>query len=151
MAGGLGQADGAGNDRSHDLFSQVAPEVLADLLTEAGPGVVHGQNNAEDGEGWVEASLFDSLDQIKDFSNPFESEVFALDGYENLFCSDEGAGHEKADAGRAVEDDEVECGIQPQGVEGLADVDERVFHPCEIHLRPRKVELGSENLQVGVA
>jgi len=105
----------------------VAAEVFTDLLAEAGPGVVHGQNNAEDGEGGVESALFDSFDQIEDFSDSFEGEVFALDGNENLFCSDKGAGHKEADAGRAVENDEIESGIESKGVEGLADTKQWVF------------------------
>ena len=142
MAGCFGQADGAGNDGSHDLFSQVAAEVFTDLLAEAGPGVVHGQNNAEDGEGWVEASLFDSLNEIKNFAYSFEGEVFALDGHENLFCSDKGACHKEADAGRAVENDEIESGIESKGVEGLADAEQWVFQSGQLYLRSRKIQLG---------
>jgi len=137
VAGSLGQAYGAGNDRSHNLFSQVIAEVFADLLAQAGPGVVHSQNNAENGEGGVKSALFDSLDQIEDFSNPFESEVFALDGYENLFRSDEGAGHEKANARRAVENDEIESRIESKGVEGLADAEEWVFESSQLDFSPR--------------
>ena len=146
MAGGFGQADRSGNDRSHDLFSQVAAEVFTDLLAEAGPGVVHGQNNAEDGEGGVESALFDSFDQIEDFSDSFEGEVFALDRNENLFCSDKGAGHKEADAGRAVENDEIESGIESKGVEGLADTKQWVFQSSQLDFSTRKIQLGSENL-----
>jgi hypothetical protein len=112
---------------------------LTDVLTEACASIVHSQNDSENGQIRILASLLDSLHEVENFSNPLQSEVFALDGYENLFCSDEGAGHEEANAGRAVEDDQIECGIQTQGVESLADVDERVFHSCEIHLGPCKV------------
>ena len=96
------------------------------------------------------AALFDPLDQVENFTNPLQSEVFALDGYENLFCSDEGAGHEEANAGRAVEDDQIEGGIEAKGIESGTDMAERVVHSGEVHFGPGEVEFGSENLKVGV-
>jgi len=129
----------------------VASEIFADLLTESSPGVVHGQNNAENGEGGVESALFNPLDQIEDLSDSFESEVFALDGHENLFCSDEGAGHEEANAGRAVEDDEIKSGIESKGIEGFADSEQWVFQSGQLDFRTRKIQFRGENLQVGVA
>ena len=119
-------------------------------MAQAGAGIVHGQGNSQNGEGGVLAALFDPLDQVENFTNPLQSEVFALDGYENLFCSDEGAGHEEANAGRAVEDDQIEGGIEAQGIESGTDVAERVFHSGEVHFGPGEVEFGSENLKVGV-
>lgn len=107
----------------------MATKVIADVLAEAGTGIVHGEDNAHDREVRILASLFDSLHQIENFSNTFESEVFALNGNENLFCSDEGAGHEQADTGRAVEDDQIKGGIEPKGIEGFADMGEGIVHP----------------------
>ena len=106
----------------------MATKVIADVLAKASTSVVHGEDNAHDGEIWILTTLFDSLNQVENFTNPFQSEVFALDGYENLFCSDEGAGHEQADAGRAVEDDQIKGGIEPKGIEGFADVGEGIVH-----------------------
>ena len=107
----------------------MAAQVIANVLAEAGTGIVHGEDNAHDGEVRILASLFDSLHQVENFANPLQSEVFALDGYENLFCGDEGAGHEEADAGRAVEDDQIEGGIEPKGIEGFTNVGEGIVHP----------------------
>ena len=106
----------------------MATKVIADVLAEAGTSVVHGEDNAHDGEVWILASLFDSLHQVENFTNSLQSEVFTRNGNENLFCSDEGAGHEEADAGRAVEDDQIEGGIEPEGIEGFADVGEGIVH-----------------------
>ena len=107
----------------------MATKVIADVLAEAGTSVVHGEDNAHDGEVRILASLFDSLHQVENFTNPLQSEVFALDGYENLFCSDEGAGHEQANAGRAVEDDQIKGGIEAKGSEGFTNVGEGIVHP----------------------
>lgn len=121
------------------------------MLAEAGAGVVHGEDDAENGEIWILTTLFNALHQIENFTNPFQSEVFALDGDENFFGGDEGAGHEQADAGRAVENDEIEGGIEAEGIEGLANVEEGVVHACEIHFGPGEVEFGGKNLEVRVA
>ena len=119
-------------------------------MAQAGAGIVHGQGNSQNGEGGVLAALFDSLHQVENFTNPLQSEVFALDGYENLFGGDEGAGHEEANAGRAVEDDQIEGGIEAKGIESGTDMAERVVHSGEVHFGPGEVEFGSENLKVGV-
>ena len=107
----------------------MATKVIADVLAEAGTSVVHGEDNAHDGEIWILTTLFDSLHQVENFTNPFQSEVFALDGYENLFCSDESAGHEQANAGRAVEDDQIKGGIEAKGIEGFTNMGEGIVHP----------------------
>ena len=39
----------------------MATKVIADVLAEAGTSVVHGEDNAHDGEVRILASLFDSL------------------------------------------------------------------------------------------
>ena len=114
--------------------------MLSDLWAtkaQAGPGVVHSQNNAENGEGGVKSALFDSLNEIKNFTYSFEGEVFALDGHENLFCSDECTGHEETDARRAVENDEIESGIESKGIKGLADAEEWVFQSSQLDFSPR--------------
>ena len=107
----------------------MAAQVIADVLAEAGTGIVHGEDNAHDGEVRILASLFDSLHQVENFTNPFQSEVFALNGYENLFCSDEGAGHEEADTGRTVEDNQIECGIEAKWIEGFTNMGQGIVHP----------------------
>ncbi len=133
-----------------NLIAQVTTQILTDVLTEAGARIVHGQNDAENGQIWILASLLDSLHEVENFSNSLQSEVLTLDGDENLFCSHEGAGHEQANAGGAVEDDQIEGGIQTQGIESGTDVAKRVVHSGEIHFGPGEVEFGSENLKVGV-
>jgi len=106
----------------------MAAQIIADVLAEAGTSIVHGEDNAHDREVRILASLFDSLHQVKNFTNPLQSEVFALNGYENLFRSNKCAGHEQADAGRAVEDDQIKGGIEAKGIKGFADVGEGIVH-----------------------
>ena len=94
-------------------------EIFADLLTESGPCVVHGQKNAKDGERGIEAALFDSFDQAENFSDSLEGEIFALHGDKDLFGCDEGTGHQETDAGRAIENHEVKGGVMAEGVESF--------------------------------
>jgi len=95
--------------------------------------------------------LLDSLDEIENFPNSLESEILALNRDEDFFRRYEGVGHEESYAGRAVEDDQIECRIELEGGEGLSDMSEGVIHSSEIHLRSCKVEFGGENLEVGMA
>ena len=99
------------------------PEIVTHLLAEAGAGIVHGEEDAEDGEVGIQATFLDFFDEVEDFADSLEGEVLTLDGDENFFRGDEGAGHEQADAGRAVEQDEIEGGIVFEGSEGLADAE----------------------------
>jgi len=126
-------------------------EIFADLLAESGAGVVHGQKNAEDGEGGIEAALLDSLDQIENFSYSFECEIFALHGHKNLFGRDEGTGHQETDAGRAVENHEVKGRVMAEGVERFPDPEKWIGETCELDFRAGEVEFRSQNLEVGLS
>lgn len=48
----------------------MAAQVIADVLAEAGAGIVHGEDNSHDGEVRILASLLDSLHQVENFTNP---------------------------------------------------------------------------------
>lgn len=140
MARSFGQPNRPRDDGLHDLLSEMLAEIFADLLAESGAGVVHGQKNAEDGEGGIEAALLDSFDQVQNFSDSFEGEIFALNGHKDLFRRDEGAGHQETDAGRAVENHEVKGGVMAEGVERFPDFEKWVGESCELDFRAGEVE-----------
>ena len=150
MAGSFGKADRSRDDGLHDLFSEVRAEIFADLLAESGAGVVHGQKNAEDGEGGVEAALLDSFDQVENFSDSFEGEIFALHGYKDLFGRDECTGHQESDAGWAVENHEVKGRVMAEGVERFPDTEKWVGETRELDFRAGEVEFRSQDLEVGL-
>ena len=151
MTGGFSETNGSGDDRAENLFSEVGAEILTDLLAEAGAGVVHRQDNSENCEGGIVFPLFDPLDQAENFSHSFESKVLALDRNKDFVGRDESTGHEEPDAGRAIEDDEIESGIVAEGCEGIADTEKGVLDSGELHFCSRQIHLGGENLEVFLA
>ena len=151
MTGGFSETDGSGDDGAEDLFSEVGAEILTDLLAEAGAGVVHGEDNSEDGEAGVEFSLLNPFDQIENLAHSFQGKVLALDGDENLVGGDKGAGHEETNAGGAIEDDEIESGLVAEGCEGVADTEKGVLDSGEFHFCSRQIHLGGEDLEVLLA
>ncbi len=151
MAGGFGETNGSGDDGAEDLFSKMGAEILTDLLAEAGPGVVHRQNNSENREGGIVISLFDSLDQAENLSHAFEGKVLALDRNEDFVGGDESTGHEEPDAGWAIEDDEIKSGIVAEGCEGIADAKKGVLDSGEFHFCSRQIHLRGEDLEVLLA
>ena len=96
-------------------------------------------------------SLFDSLDQAENLSDPFEGKVLALDRNKDFIGSDESTGHEEADAGWAIEDDEIESGIVAEGCEGVADAEKGVLDSGEFHFCSRQIHLGGKDLEVFLA
>ena len=50
VAGGFGEADVAGDDGLEELFAEEISEVVGDLLGEVGAVVVHGEQDAFEGE-----------------------------------------------------------------------------------------------------
>ena len=151
MTGGFSETDGSGDDGAEDLFSEVGAEILTDLLAEAGAGVVHGEDNSEDGEAGVEFSLLNPFDQIENLAHSFQGKVLALDGDENLVGGDKGAGHEETHAGGAIEDDEIESGLVAEGCEGVADTEKGVLDSGEFHFCSRQIHFGGKDLEVFLA
>ena len=149
MAGGLGEADGTGDDGLEHLGTEVLAEILADLLAEAGAGIIHGEKDPKDGEFGVQAAFTDFFDQVEDFTHALQGEVLALDRDEDFFGGDEGAGHEEPDAGGTVEQDEVEGGIVFEWGKSLADTEEGFFQAGQFDLGPGEIQFGREDLEVG--
>ena len=95
--------------------------------------------------------LFDSFDQAENLSHSFEGKVLALHRNEDFVGGDESTGHEEADAGWAIEDDEIESGIVAEGCEGVADTEKGVLDSGEFHFCSRQIHLGGEDLEVFLA
>ena len=71
-----------------------------------------------------------------DFGEALEGEVFALERDEEFVGGGEGVGHEDAERGRAIEQDEVERRIRAQRLEGGAQ-------PGEVIRRPRAISISA--------
>ena len=56
MAGRFGQANIAGDDRAEDLRSEEAAKVRGYLARKRGSFVIHREQDALDGQSWIEGS-----------------------------------------------------------------------------------------------
>src|SRR5208282_4894261 len=65
--------------RLKNLLAEEAPQVRADLFGKGGSLIVHRQKNSLDGEVAVQRSA-DPHERVEELRNPFEGQVFALDG-----------------------------------------------------------------------
>ncbi len=118
VAGGFGEADVAGDGGFEELFAEEAGEVVADLLGEVGAVVEHGEEDAFEGEGGVEAGG-DAVERGHELGDAFEGEVFGLHGDEEGVGCDEGVEGEEIECGWAVEEDEGV--LVADGGEGVAE------------------------------
>lgn len=119
MAGGFGQTDVAGDAGFEELIGEEAFEVFVDLLREIGAVVVHGEEDAFEGEGAVEC-LGDTVEGAHQLGDAFEGEVFGLHGDEEAVGGDEGVEGKEVEGGRAVENDEGVVGAD--GFDGFAEL-----------------------------
>src|ERR1039457_2626509 len=79
--GRLGQTYAAGDDGAEDLILEEFPEVGGHLTGEVGPVVVHGEEDAFDGQGVLEG-FANAVDGIHEFRDALQGKEFALDRYE---------------------------------------------------------------------
>jgi hypothetical protein len=79
VAGSLGEADASRDYGAEDLFGKKLPQVVGDLAGEVGAVIVHGEQDAFDGQRGVEG-IADMIDGIHEFGDAFEGEELALDG-----------------------------------------------------------------------
>ena len=147
VAGGFGEADAAGDD---GLENHVA-EMRLDFGDDLGGEVVaheHGHEHATDGEVGVCATVADLLDDVGDFAQPFEGEIFALERDEEFVRGGKGVGHQDAERGRAIEEDEVERGVVAEGLERGAEAGEVLGGAGDFDLGTGEVEVAGDEPQV---
>ncbi len=136
VAGGLGEADIAGDGGLEDAVVEEADEVFADLLGEVGSVVEHGEEDAFEGEAGVEAGG-DAVEGGHEFGDSFEGEIFGLHGNEEGVGGDEGVEGEEIEGWRAIEEDEGIFGSN--GFECFAEAGFAAFDGDELEVCPDHV------------
>ena len=81
VAGCFGQADVTGDAGFEEFIAEEALEIISDLLGEVGSVVVHGKEDAFEGEGGVE-DMADAVEGGHELGDTFEGEVLGLHGDE---------------------------------------------------------------------
>lgn len=150
-AGGFAEADAAWDEGIiNDVVEDLA-HVVDDLLGEVHAGIEHGHDDAFDFEIGVGAAFADLRDDLDDFGEAFESEVFALDGDEQFIRCGESAGHQHAEGGGAVEQHVIEVAAIAQRGKDLADAGEVVASLGEFDFATGEFLVGADDGKVGDA
>src|ERR1039457_3466113 len=126
--GRFGQANAAGDDGAEDLVLEELAQVGGHLAGEVGPVVVHGEEDAFDGEGVLEA-FANPVDGVHEFRYSFQGEEFALDGDQDGMGGDQRIEGEQVESWGAIDQNEA-VGVADlgqalaEGVLAMGDVDE---------------------------
>ena len=94
MAGRFAEGDVARDDGFVDEVFKYAPDLFDHEPREVGTPVVHGHEDAFDGDVWIDSGGTNSFVEVDDFCQSLEAVVLALDGDEQAIGGGEGAGHE---------------------------------------------------------
>ena len=133
MTGRFGEADVARNDGLEELFAEEVAEVLGDLLGEVGAVVVHGQQDALDGDVGIEGGAY-AFERGDELGDAFKGKVLGLHGDdEGVGCGEDVEGEEVEGRG-AIEDDEVILVLD--GLRGLAEAESAVVGVTSSMLAP---------------
>ena len=124
----LRQAHISWNDGFEDLRTKEASKVGSDLLREACPVVIHGEENAFDRERRVNRAS-ESHQRVEQLGDALQGQVFALNGNEDRVACRQGIQGQEIEGRWAIDENVIvfvanglECGFQP--VLALVHVDE---------------------------
>jgi len=141
VAGGLGEADVAGNRGFVEKIAEEGLEFAGDSLGEVGAVIIHGEGDAFDEETGIEG-LANALDGIEEFADAFEGEILGLHGDEDGIGGDEGVEGQEVEGGRAIENDDLEP--VADRLEGVAEAVFAIFGVDELDVGSDEV-LGGGN------
>jgi hypothetical protein len=89
-----------------DPAGEMLPNFVRHLCRQPRPAVEHGENNPQDLQAWVQHPSHEPQGALE-LGQPLQRVVLTLDGDEDGVGSDQAIQGEKAERGRAVEEDEV--------------------------------------------
>src|SRR5512140_578469 len=141
----LGEPNVARNDGVEDFGAEIFTGVGDDLAREVKAGVVHGEQDALDGQVGING-LLDSVDRIEELRQSLESVVLALDRDENGVGCGEHVDGEEAQRWRAV-DEYVVVAID-NGREGIVHGELSMIAVDQLDLCAGEVWCGGRYVQV---
>jgi len=104
VAGRFGEADAPGDYGFEDFVAKELSEVGGNLTGEVRAVIIHGEENAFEGQGVLKGVL-DAVDCVHQAGDAFEGEEFALDGDEDGIRREERVKSEEVEGRRAIDDD----------------------------------------------
>src|ERR1017187_5267281 len=143
-AGRFGQPYAARDDGPEDLVLEELAQVGGHLAGEVGPVVVHGEEDAFDGERVLE-SFANPVDGVHQFRHSFQCEEFALDGDQYGIGGDEGIEGEQVEGRGTIDQDEV-VGVADPG-QALAEAVLAMRNVDELQVGADQVFVGGDDVQ----
>ena len=138
MAGRLGNAHRARHGRAEDELAEVPTHLVRDVRREPGPAVDHRQDHAADREPRVQPRA-DELDRADQLRQPLERVVLGLHRDEHAVRGRQRVDGQRAEGGRAVDEDE------PVGLAGLREA----FGQVTLAVRPaRELDRGARQFRL---
>src|SRR5208282_2593569 len=136
--GGFGQADGAGDDGVKYKITEVLAHFLHHLGGEAGAGVEHGHDHAEQIQAGIDAGVAHLVEDFVADGNALQGVILALQGDDQVIGGGEGVEGEDAEGRGAVNHNHVkapgggdrgqQAGQAAEVVFGAGDLDFRAAH-----------------------
>jgi hypothetical protein len=141
VAGGLGEANAAGNHGFEDLAGEELPEILSDHASQVGAVVEHGEEDSFNAEVMAEG-IADLVNGVYELGDAFEGEELALDGDEHRVGGDQSIEGKQIEGGGAVDDDVVE--LSPNGLQDTAETGFAIVEVDEFDVGGDEVAVGRE-------
>src|ERR1035438_6215553 len=142
--GRFGQAYAARDDGPEDFVLEELAQVGGHLAGQVGPVVVHGEEDAFDGEGVLEA-FANPVDGVHEFRYSFQGEEFALDGDQYGIGGDEGIEGEQVEGRGTIDQDEVVGVADP--AQALAGAGPAIPNVDELQVGADQVFVGGDDVQ----
>lgn len=111
MAGRFREPDVAWNDGIEKPVFEIFAERIAYLLRQIGAVVVHGEQDALDGDVGVDGAA-NALQGGNELGNAFKGEIFGLHGDNQAVCGPEDVEGEQVKSRRTIKNDEVEHDLE---------------------------------------
>lgn len=144
-AGGFGESNVAGDDRLEDFRAEVFAGVGDDLAGEIEASVVHGEEDAIEGQVRIYA-LLNAVNGVEELGKAFQRIIFALDRDKDGVRGGEHVDGEESERGRAVDEDEV-IAIADWG-EGFAHSELSIGAIDELYLGAGEVGSSGRDVEV---
>ncbi len=128
---------------SKTRVAEVRLELLAHLRLQRDAGIEHHPQDADHLELRVDVGVH-LLDRVHQVAQAFEREVLALHRHHHAMGAGQAVEGEQAEAGRAVDEDEV-VGFVDRG-EGAAKAPVAALDADQLHLRAGELAVGADNV-----
>src|ERR1035441_9458573 len=142
--GRFGQAYAARDDGPEDFVLEELTQVGGHLAREVGPVVIHGEEDALDGEGVLEP-FANPVDRVHQFRDSLQGEEFALDGDHYRIGGDERIQGEQVE-GRGAIDQNEPVGVADPG-QALAEAVLAMGDVDQLQVGADQVLVGGDDVQ----